>query len=155
MPRVYLAGPMNKLTFEDATGWRDYAALELRNAGISAYSPLRDKEFLAGTTIKSQIGDTQHPLTSSRGIIVRDHRDTITADVLLVNFTGYNEVSLGTSVEMGWAWDRRIPVVVVAPKDNIHVTHPFGAELYSFRVDTLDEGIALVKSILLSEKSER
>lgn len=151
-PKVYLAGPMNKLSYEEAGAWRERAQRELAEVGIAAYSPLRDKEFLAGTVIDSKV-DTQvpHPLTTSRGIVTRDHRDCTTADVVLVNFSGFDGISLGSIVEMGWAWDRRIPVVVVCPPNNPHITHPFGAELFNFRVDTLDEGLLLVKSLLLAE----
>lgn len=150
-PKCYLAGPMATLTYAEATDWRNEAARQLKEVGIAAYSPLRDKPFLKGAAIVSAVGAYDHPLATSRGVITRDHLDCTTADALLVNFTGFDKLSLGTIVEMGWAWDRRIPVVVVAPADNKHVTHPFGAELTSYRVDTLDEGIAIIKSLLLPE----
>lgn len=146
--KVYLAGPMNGLSVEAATAWREYAAAALDGPDVQTFSPLRDKPFLRGQ-IRSATGEYgSHPLATSRGIITRDHYDCTTADVVLANFLGTDCVSIGTLVEMGWAWDRRIPVVMVAPSDNPHFTHPFGAELVSFRVDTLDDGIAIVKSIL-------
>jgi len=153
-PRVYLAGPMHSLSYVDATTWRFQAAEALKAAGIDAYSPLRDKTFLAEESLIDSFAEphTEHPLATSRAIITRDFQDTTNADVVLINFKGSEVLSVGTVAEMAWCWDRKIPTVVVADVDDRHLQHPFVKEMTSFHVQTLEEGLALVKSILLPHR---
>ncbi len=81
--------------------------------------------------------------------MTRDHQDVITADVVLVNLLGAcQRVTIGTVMEIAWAWDRQIPVVVMIEKQaNVH-DHPMIREAIGFRVDNLDDGIACVRSLL-------
>ena len=46
--RCYLAGPITGFSYADVTGWREKAVKMLSRMGISAYSPMRGKEQLAG-----------------------------------------------------------------------------------------------------------
>jgi len=148
--RVYVAGGITGLSYDEATQWRDEVSRKLSPLGIAVYSPMRAKEFLAGTPKLHAIMDGyQDPMTSTKGIVCRDHQDCVRADVLFVNFLGATKVSLGTACELAWAYDRRIPIVVVAEPDNIHVQHPFVIEMSDFIVRSVDEGLRIVKHILL------
>lgn len=156
-PRVYLAGPINALSYAEATGWRTEARLALAKRGIAAFSPMRAKEFLSDAKDCTWVGQahapgasrqTQSPLATARGIMVRDHLDCTKADALLVNYTE-NVLSTGTTMEQAWAYDRGIPVVVVCPPGHPGLSHPMWLETVDFRVDTLAEGIALIATILL------
>lgn len=148
--RLYVAGPITGFSYENATSWRDDVAKKLEKYDIAVYSPMRAKEFLAGTPKLHAIMDGyQDPMTSTKGIVCRDHQDCVKADVLFVNFLGATEVSLGTACELAWAYDRRIPIVVVAEPENIHVQHPFVVEMSDFIVRSIDEGLRIVKHILL------
>lgn len=151
-PRIYLAGPIGHLSFEDATAWRESAKKKLEAAGIAAYSPMRSKDFLnALPVMPSKPNVYDHPLATSKGVMARDHHDCISADALLVNFKGFTKVSLGTAMELAWAYDRHIPVVVVAEPDNVNISHPMATEAVDFRVDTIEEAIELIKTIVLPE----
>lgn len=152
MSRVYLAGPISGLEYSGAVGWRESAAKLLKRSGIQAYSPMRNKSFLAGTEgAITPFIDHENPLGKSKGIMCRDFTDCTRADALLVNFLGVNRVSLGTAMELAWAYDRHIPVVVVAEANNPNVAHPMAHEAINYRVNTLSEGIALICAILLPE----
>jgi nucleoside 2-deoxyribosyltransferase len=151
-PRVYLAGPIGHCSFEEATAWRNIAKQTLAKSGIAAYSPMRSKEFLdALPVMPSKPNVYDHPLATSKGIMARDHNDCVRADALLVNFLGVTRPSIGTAMELAWAYDRHIPVVVVAEPDNPNISHPMATEAVDFRVDTLEEGIALIKTIVFPE----
>jgi hypothetical protein len=81
------------------------------------------------------------------------------ADVLLVNLLGAERVSIGTVMEIAWADAVRVPVVLVMEpsaeentglvpsKGNVH-EHAMIRECVGFRVQTLDEGLNVVKAIL-------
>lgn len=154
-PRVYLAGPIGHLTYDKATEWRREAQRLLALHSISAYSPLRAKEFLdTAEAIPSKANVSEHPLGTSKGIMTRDFNDCVSADALLVCFLGVSKPSLGTAMELAWAYDRHIPVVVVTEKDNPNIDHPMMYEAAKFVVPTLAQGIELIRSILRPEVNQ-
>lgn len=152
MSRVYLAGPIGGISYRDATDWRKQAVVALTEADIEAFSPMRGKEFLKDEKNLTWMMDHwNNPMATSKGIMSRDFNDCSKADALLVYLAGTSRASMGTVMEIAWAFDRKIPVVVVAEADNLHVDHPMLKEAINFRVDTLEEGLALIKNILLPE----
>lgn len=151
-PRVYLAGPIGHCSYEEATNWRNQAKAALGKDGIAGYSPMRAKEFLDTLPVMpSRPNVYDHPLATSKGIMARDHADCVRADVILAYFKGANKVSLGTAMELAWAFEHHIPVVCVAEPDNVNVAHPMATEAISYRVDTLAEAIEIVKTICLPD----
>lgn len=158
MAKVYLAGPITGLSYGGCTDWRKYACEQLANTGIVGVSPLRAKDYLKNETA---IGDSyEHiALSTSRAITTRDRFDCVRADTLLVNLLGAERVSIGTVMEIAWADAARVPVVLVmepaveentglvASKGNVH-EHAMLRECVGFRVQTLDEGLNVVKAIL-------
>jgi len=147
MLKVYLAGPISGLTHAQCTEWRDYASDKLADAGITSYSPMRHKEFLSDKGVIEQ-SYPQFALSSDKAIMTRDHNDVVTSDAILVNLLDFKRVTIGTVMELAWAYDRQIPVVVIMEKTgNLH-DHPMVREAISIRVETLDEGVACIKSLL-------
>lgn len=143
---VYLAGPITGLSFNDATNWRYYAQDVLGKAGITALSPLRAKDYLAG---EQKIADSyEHKaLSCRRGIMTRDRFDVCRCDVLVVNLLGTEKVTIGTVMEMGWADLLRKPIVTILEDGNIH-DHSMVREASGFVVPTVDAALDLVKAIL-------
>lgn len=146
--KVYLAGPISSLTLDEANDWRRIANLELLQAGITCFSPLRGKSFLADVGPLGSHGYSQHPLSTDRGVMTRDRFDCMRADVILANFLDAERISVGTVMEIAWADAARIPVVAVMEPGNVH-EHCMLDEAIGFRVSTLDAGLDLVKSILI------
>jgi nucleoside 2-deoxyribosyltransferase len=146
MGTVYLAGPITGCTYGDCTDWRDYAKKKLAEAGIIGLDPMRGKTFLEKET---NVGNNYaHPLGTPRGIMTRDHWDCTRCDVLLVNLIGATRVSIGTVMEIAWAYDNQIPIILlIEPTGNPH-DHAMIQEAVGFRVSCLDEGIAIAKAIL-------
>lgn len=145
---VYLAGPIAGLTYDQGQDWREYVMAHLPQE-IHGISPLRAKaERLARQGV---ITDTYEdcPLTSQRGIWVRDQMDCLRADALIVNLLGAKSVSIGTMFELAWAALHKVPVILVIEKTgNLH-DHPFVREAAGFRVETLDDAIAVAEAVLL------
>lgn len=148
---VYLAGPITGLTYADGQDWRTYAAQELP-VEIRAMSPLRGKDVeLSRVGIIHNCNESGTPLTRSRGIMTRDFMDCTRADAVLVNLLGAKSVSIGTVMEIAWAYMARIPVVVAIEKiSNLH-DHSMIRESIGFRVETLEDAIKTVEAVLMPE----
>lgn len=151
-PKVYLAGPIGGLSYAEATDWRQEAKAALDAVGIAAFSPMRAKDFLKDETKLTWLMDHwQNPMATSKGIMARDHSDCITANAVLFNFLGAKRVSLGSAMELAWCYDRHIPTIVVAEHDNPNIAHPMAHEAINFRVDTLEQGLEIIRHVLLPE----
>ena len=151
MKTVYLAGPIAGLDYLGATNWRDYAEIELARHAIKGLSPMRAKEYLAEFTNFSATCEGYadlSPMSGPRGIMTRDRFDATRCDVLLVNFLGAEKISVGTVMEVAWADLRRTPIVCVMEPGNIH-EHAMLNEAIGFRTSTLDDGLHIVKAILV------
>ena len=145
--KVYLAGPISGLTYDEGQDWRAYAVGVLASRGIEGFSPLRRKDFLRHAGVIEGAFEF-HELASSRGIMTRDHFDCQTSDVILANLLGSKRVTIGTVMEIAWAFAYRKPLVVVMePEGNLH-EHPMIAEAIGYRVSTLDAALNVVSAIL-------
>lgn len=146
-PKIYLAGPITGLTFDNCTEWRCYAAGKFEPE-IDAFSPLRCKYYLPKTeALQDQY--TDFVLSTQRGIYGRDFNDVNTCDLLFVNLLGAKIVSIGTVMEIAWGAMRRIPIVLVMEDTgNVH-EHSMLREACPFRVNNLEDGIWTARAILL------
>ena len=151
-PLVYLAGGIAGLPGTEAVLWRVGAALALADRDIETLDPMRHKQRLAGA---SRISTDYHdyadlgPFFTSRGIMARDFNDVKRCDALLVNLLGLTRPSLGTVMELGWAYAMQKPAVVVMEAEcNPHDLHPMIHEAISFRVETMGEGVDVVATVL-------
>lgn len=80
--------------------------------------------------------------------MTRDFYDCTTCDILLVNLLGAKSVSIGTVMEIAWAYQKRTPIVLaIESEGNIH-EHLMIDEARGFRVPTLQEALDVVVSIL-------
>ena len=150
-PTIYLAGPISGTSYGECTDWRDYVTTELE-PDIISFSPMRHKSYLHGET---QIGDSyeNHVMSSQRGIFARDSYDCSRVDALFVNLLGATRVSIGTVMEIAWGHAHRKPIVLVMEdwindKHNIH-EHAMIKEACPFRVPTINEGVSVIKRLLL------
>ena len=149
---VYLAGPITGLTFGECTDWRD----QVRDAVpdfIQTVSPMRGKQRLKEIAENLPILDSyeDNPLTSSKGINMRDYNDVKRSSVIFVNFLGAKRVSIGTVIEIAWAFQMQKPVICVMEPDNIH-QHSMLNHACGYIVPTLEAGIQLLISTIADDK---
>jgi len=143
---VYLCGPITGLSYGATTNWRKYVAEHVAS-DIVALSPMRGKEYLAH---EKEIGHSYEDtiMSNARSITARDRYDVKTSDIMLANLLGATSRSIGSIVEFGWADAFGTPIVLVMePEANTH-EHPILCDLPGWRVETLDEGIAIVNAVL-------
>ena len=145
---VYLAGPITGCTCRGCTGWREYAQAALDSKTTKCKSPMRAKNFWAPDELVDNAG-LLNPMASDRGIMCRDHNDCVNASVLLVNFRDAEMTSIGTVMEIAWAYERRVPVVAVLPLDrpNVH-SHGMIDQAIDYITSDLDEAIEIVRTII-------
>ena len=143
---VYLSGPINGLNYGEATSWREYVTACFP-PHIQGVSPMRAKRYLNDG---SKLGQNPYnfPMATDRAINGRDHADTVKADAILVNLLGATTVSIGTAMEIAWAWDHKVHVVVaMEPEGNLH-DHPMIRDCITVRVASLDEAIEAVIALV-------
>lgn len=99
--KVYLGGPINGCTDEEANGWRDDVKALLEAAGIDYLDPMsrdyRGRELEPGIAAE---------------IVEGDKADIQECDVLLMNCP---KPSYGTAMEILYGHSLGIPVVAVLP----------------------------------------
>jgi nucleoside 2-deoxyribosyltransferase len=150
MHRIYLAGGISGLTYDEATDWRKYVKEELISYDIESFSPMRAKEYLVDEPrIKDSYEDKV--LSCDRGITVRDRFDLQRSDLVFVNLLGAKKkVSIGTVMEIAWADILRKPIVLcIEDEGNLH-DHGMIRDVIGFRVPDLKSGIKIVKAVLLA-----
>ncbi len=151
-PLVYLAGGIAGLRGAEATDWRLDAAAALDIRDIECLDPMRAKAALSGQArISTDFNDYKDcgAFFTSKGIMTRDFNDVKRCDALLVNLLGAEKPSLGTIMELAWAFALQKPAVIaIEASGNPHDNHPMIFEAMPFRVTTLDEAIDSVAIVL-------
>lgn len=145
MKYVYLAGPIAGLTFGEADEWRDYAEQTLPQ-GWKALSPLRGKDHL----------DTGTPLSNDfdggAEAVARDLRDIDCSDALIAYFGGARQISAGTMAELGYAYAKGVPIIVVTDGDEFH-RHVFVDFMSDWNVEQLNDAIDILENLRVRRTS--
>lgn len=144
--KIYLAGPITGCTFDECTDWRERFTRLLDPLGIECLSPMRAKDYLKRVDKINGSYPELGPLASSKGIMARDSWDCSRADLVLFNLLGAKQVSIGTVMELAWAWDHKKPTVVIMESGNVH-EHPMVDEAVKFRCETEEAAIHLIRAI--------
>lgn len=101
--KVYLGGPINGCTDEEANGWRDAAKKQIEDAGHEWVDPM-DRDY-RGREMEPGIAEA---------IVENDKADIDKCDVILLNCP---KPSVGTSMECFYAWTQDKRVVAIVPSD--------------------------------------
>jgi nucleoside 2-deoxyribosyltransferase len=147
---IYLAGPITGLTHDEARyGWRQEFASMMPDH-IFCSSPMRGKEFLKNHGILSSGSDyPDHAMATASGITTRDYNDVKTCDAMVACFLeSGGRPSLGTAMEYGFAHAHQKPVIAVGAADDPNIRHLMLQRVAGYRVDTLEEAVAVVVHLL-------
>lgn len=101
--KVYLGGPINGCTDEEATGWREAVKEILDERGIDWLDPM----------VRDYRGREMEPGIASE-IVENDKADIRECDVLLMNCPA---PSVGTSMEIFYGWTLAKLIIAVVPGD--------------------------------------
>jgi nucleoside 2-deoxyribosyltransferase len=132
---VYLSGPMMGYKHNEVNDWRAYASEKLNNEYVKCLSPMR-------TWTEEHLPDE-----TDKWINRRDYFDCTRASCVLVNITMMKHLSIGTIMEIAWAYQAQIPVICICNEGGPQ-KHPMLRDSITHEVYSLDEGIAFVKELL-------
>ena len=172
-PKVYLAGPIKGLSYDEATDWRVEARAELSLQGMNGFSPMRAKHFLKDSlSISTDPTFYDNVIANPTAIVTRDRYDVMSCDMMLINEQGASSVSLGTAVEIGWADAFRKPMVIIQPNGtcfwcqkngdtgegchfpkNTPFKHEFIQALVGYKVDTIEQAVLVCRAVLFSNEN--
>lgn len=149
--KIYLAGPITGKSWGQSENWRDRFKQALKDTAphIQGFSPLREKGFLQGETSIKDSYDTM--FSSQKAIMSRDFFDCQTADAIVANFTGSTTVSIGTVMECAWAYQRRIPLIIISEMQDGKIvnnhSHSMLREAANWWVGSEDEALEIVRTL--------
>ena len=152
--KIYLAGPIRGLTHAEATDWRTATAERLKDIGYTCFSPMRGKDYLKN--IGPLLGDRgsgafeEYPMSSTQGIFRRDVFDCDRADVILANFEGASNLSIGTCMEIMRGHAKGKYVLTVLADGSTH-DHPFIRQASSLVVPTLEYAMEVLAVLAMEE----
>jgi nucleoside 2-deoxyribosyltransferase len=135
---IYLSGPMGGCSFKDMSEWRKYVADKLNSDTLKCILPTRS------------FSEDSKPIESDKWINRRDYFDCVRSQCILVNFKDMKTISIGTVMEIAWAYQKQIHIVCICEPDGPQ-NHPMLKDAITHEVATLDEGIAAVKELLSEE----
>lgn len=126
MRHVYLAGPISGLTWDEANGWRTNQLLleRLDAQGWKALNPLANAKHLApseGPLDPFFEGDPE-------AIVQSDLQMLNQSDAVLVKLSK-ERPSIGTLCEIGYAYAKSKPLIVLREDDDVIHRHPFIEEM--------------------------
>lgn len=100
--RIYLCGPINGCTDDEATTWRDW----FQETSLSDAVYPNEVEWIDPMVRDYRGGEVDN----YREIVELDKRDIRSSNALVVMFT---QPSVGTSMEIFFAWTIGIPVILI------------------------------------------
>lgn len=152
---IYLSGPISNLRPGAATGWRREVSDQLTAAGFTVASPMRGTQTYHSPRKKIRPAEypTSLPAMSDRALVDRDLHDVTRADIVLVNFIGATEKSLGTIAEAAWCLLLPTVLCVIAVEPGSLHDHPF-TRSFGPNFPTLEEAVQFVLSCAPEEPEE-
>ena len=118
---LYLAGKMNDLTYEEASGWRMYIQKELKNYNVNVLSPMRNEDF--SNIGNDVITDKNFTNEYKKEIFMKDVTDIMNCDDVVINFMN-EQPSFGSNWEMGYSYFANKIIYAINVPDYLQ-KHPF------------------------------
>lgn len=145
MKKIYLAGPISHLTYDETSGWRKYVTSSLSGHEYRTYDPVNEEEKARVKEGDKFCDGKNLPQLTLNEIFTRDMFWVKDSDIILADFTIVPpSLGGGTPFELGAAWALNKPIIVVGPKSNIQAFTMLGSSVH---FETLDEAISFLKTI--------
>jgi nucleoside 2-deoxyribosyltransferase len=139
--KIYLAGPISGLGYDEVVGKYKEKANVLRDMGYDILCPMTGKTYLRNE-LKLKAGGYGYPVSTNHAIFERDRWMVSTADIILADLSNSGDrVSIGTMMELAWTAMLGKHTLIVLPEENIH-RHAFVLEAGDIIFTTLDEAFA-------------
>lgn len=123
---IYLAGYIaGGDTLKKCIGWRH----EIRDyfyKNPKWHSNIKILDPLCGKNLETISFDGNKSDLPDRAFMLRDYHGVKQSDLIIANLDtfGCERPSLGTTYELAWSWEFRIPVIIIGTDKN-YIEHPF------------------------------
>lgn len=153
--KIYLAGPVTGTSYQEAHDWRHLVSVKIeiynqRKSTIhhlETINPMFGQESLVGEdNIKSYYEND--PLATPQALLQRSYFNVARSDVVLANVANARRLSVGTIMEIGWAYALRKPVVIVMEDDLNPHNSPLITQSAFAIVPYLDDAVTVAISLL-------
>jgi nucleoside 2-deoxyribosyltransferase len=125
--KIYLAGPIFGRVDSQCRVWREWF---IENSGFDCLNPMcRDYRGMEDANVSE--------------IVELDKKDIDSCDVIVVM---YDKPSVGTSMEVLYAWERKKPVIVINNSDQLTLS-PWLVYHAAKIVKTLQEAVNAIKNL--------
>lgn len=141
--KIYCVHPIAGLSADEVFDYYEVTKTNLLSFGYQVMHPMLGKNFLR-TEKKFKKYDYKNPLITDHAIIGRDHWMVTQADIIYANFLGSKAVSIGSVMELAWAYELNKLTVVVMDRKNIHM-HAFVLEAADIIFETTKEAMDYLK----------
>ena len=141
--KIYLAGKMTGISFNEMNRWRTKAKDELissaNNIGYSV-TVINPVDFYNFEECRYQ---------SDKEVEDYDLKHVLTSDIVIVNLEGLH-TSIGTIIELHDAnYHRRIPVIAFGSKETYEKLHPWIKRDITRIADTIDNVVEYIKQFYM------
>ena len=137
--KIYLAGPMDDLSVEGMTSWRNHASKLLYTADLVTLDPCRRVSFHDQMYAGQHLQDTVKNMNLCKRIFKQDLQDIAESKVVLADVRRDSGRGTGTSMELMFAHMKNKIIILWANEgDSIH---PFYEAMYSEKHYNLDDAI--------------
>ena len=147
-PSVFLCGPISG--DPNAAVWRQKATESLRPE-IAVLDPTRLRTSTIRWSSATAVPDPYARSRHGKGVLQRNQFDLSRTDLVLANFLGAREVSIGSVGELFWAHAMQKPVVVVRETSGNPHDHDILNEIAGWILEDLDQALQLVRTIVLAK----
>jgi nucleoside 2-deoxyribosyltransferase len=144
--KIYLAGPINGCTREEAKGWRRDVSDALEFTGIQCIDPLRCEPDTGGDNRYDL--SYECPLFGTDGAIFGKNRFDVFSCDLLLGFlpTSSRGPSIGTLFEIAWAFDQNKPIILVSD-DGAVTEHPLVKRQVQWIVPEISLAVEIIRGL--------
>lgn len=149
--KIYCAHPISGLSGDEVINYYTNIHKVLKDIGYTVFQPMTAKGyFRPEKEFKACNYANGHPTSTNHAIKERDQWMVINSDIVLVDFTGAKEKSIGCVSELAWGDILHKQTIVVMDKNNVH-QHAFTLEEADIVFETLDEALDYLKTFYTQE----
>ena len=143
---IYTVGPISGLSYEEVVSRYQKLTKELEELDFNVLCPMSGKKFLRNEIEFKAHGYDDHPMSTNHAIMTRDRWMLDQSDIILADLSNSGDrVSIGSMMELAWAYDTKKWVIGVIPKDNIH-NHAFVLEACGTIVPTIEDALDMLRA---------
>ena len=150
MYTVYLGKPMSGHLYEWVKEYLLPKSDALKKAGCRVIHPLTGKPYFKADEVFKKSGYTQFPPSTDHAICNKDYWGVSISDIVLMDLSGVDKISIGCVSEMAWAYALRKIIVLVMEPGNIH-EHAMINHEQSIRYHTIEEAMDYLLKLVKTE----